>query len=200
MRFWRSSPWPVSWSGCRVTRMVGERPRPPSTDPRSSTYGCRLRDLREGPRLRQVGVALPSPDQPSLGSQYPDRARRRPTPAGTRSASTCARRASRRGNRGSFCPFALAAGVAAGSLRLVAAATTRTKPRHHDDHHDLDDIGRGDHHHAPACGEPVSGSPCAGARRGRHHRRGADDSVTASDPVTAPDPVATADPPPPGVG
>src|SRR3954453_17934997 len=29
---------------------------PQSTDPRSSTYGCRLRDLREGPRLRQVGV------------------------------------------------------------------------------------------------------------------------------------------------
>ena len=80
----------------RPVAVSGETDEDPvSTDPRSSRYGCRLRYLREGPRLRQVGVALPSPDQPSLGSEHPERARRRPVPAATRSASTSARPASR---------------------------------------------------------------------------------------------------------
>ena len=92
--FWRYPRRPVSWSGCRVTAPVAVRTWPPSTD-RGVPHGCRLRYLREGPRLRQVGVALPSPDQPSLGSEHPDGARRRAVPAATRSASTSARPASR---------------------------------------------------------------------------------------------------------
>ena len=51
------------------------RTQTPSTDSRSSTYGCRVRYLREGPRLRQVGVTLPSPDQPSVEPEHPVGAR-----------------------------------------------------------------------------------------------------------------------------
>src|SRR5690606_1622975 len=42
-------------------------------------YGCRVRHLREGPRLRQVGVAFASSAQPSVESEHPDGARRRPS-------------------------------------------------------------------------------------------------------------------------
>ena len=67
---------PVSWSSCRVTRLRSLAPL--STD-RGVLHGCRLRYLRKGPRLRQVGVALPSPDQPSVGSEHPGGALHRPS-------------------------------------------------------------------------------------------------------------------------